>query len=77
MELFAQGNQVRLVVNGVLVVDWREPDPERIKEGPIGLQLHSNNEPQEVRFKGLKLITFPDDSRLAGKKIGNKIAPPK
>ena len=77
MELFAQGNRIRLVVNGVLVVDWREPEPNRIRSGPIGLQLHSNTVPQEVQFKGLKLITFPDDSRLEGKKVGDKIEPPK
>ena len=77
MELFAQGNRVRLVLNGVLVVDWREPDPTRIKEARIALQLHWNTEPQEVRFKGLKLITFPNDQRLDGKKIGDKVAPPK
>ena len=41
------------------VVDWRDPEPDRIKEGPIGLQLHSNKVPQEVQFKDLKLETFP------------------
>lgn len=77
MEIFAQGNRIRLVANGVLVVDWRDPKPETIKEGPIGLQLHSNKVPQEVRFKGLVLTTFPDDRRLAGKKVGDSIEPPK
>jgi hypothetical protein len=76
MEIFAQGNRIRLVANGVLVVDWRDPEPDRIKEGPIGLQLHSNNVPQEVRFKGLVLTTFPDDKRLEGKKVGDKVPPP-
>ena len=32
-----------------------------IKEGPIGLQLHSNKVPQEVHFKDLVLTTFPED----------------
>jgi len=73
MEIFAQGNRVRLIVNGVLVVDWSDPEPQRIQEGPIGLQLHSNSVPQEVRYKGLKLTTFPDDKRLAGKKIGDRV----
>jgi len=52
---------VRVVVNGTLVVDWRDPEPDRIKEGPIGLQLHSNKDPQEIHFKDLTLTTFPDD----------------
>ena len=34
---------------------------DRIKEAPIGLQLHSNKVPQEVQFKNLILETFPED----------------
>jgi hypothetical protein len=41
--------------------DWRDPQPDRIKEGPLGLQLHLNKEPQEVHFKDLVLTTFPED----------------
>jgi hypothetical protein len=61
LEILAQGNRVRVAVNGTEVVDWRDPEPDRIKEGPIGLQLHSNKVPQEVHFKDLVLTTFPDD----------------
>ena len=61
MEILAQGNRIRFVLNGVLISDWREPMPDRIKEGPLGLQLHSNKEPQEVQFKGLVLETNPED----------------
>jgi hypothetical protein len=64
IEILAQGNRVRVAVNGKAVVDWRDPQPERIKEGPLGLQLHSNNVAQEVHFKGLKLETFPKEDRL-------------
>lgn len=77
IEIFAQGNRIRVVANGVLVVDWRDPQPDRIKEGPIGLQLHSNNVPQEVQFKGLTLTTFPDAERLFNKKVGDPIEPAK
>jgi len=76
MEIFAQGNRIRLVANGTLVVDWRDPETDRIKEGPIGLQLHSNPVPQEVQFRGLVLTTYPDDKRLEGKKVGDKIPAP-
>jgi hypothetical protein len=48
----------------VPVVDWRDPEPNRIKPGPIGLQLHSNKVPQEVRFKDLVIETFPQEQRL-------------
>jgi hypothetical protein len=64
LEILAQGNRVRVVVNGTLVVDWRDPEPHRIKEGPIGLQLHSNEVPQEVHFKDLILTTFPEDKLI-------------
>ena len=61
LEILAQGNRLRLVVNGTQVVDWRDPEPDRIKEAPIGLQLHSNTVPQEIHFKNLVLTTFPED----------------
>src|SRR4029079_17504541 len=58
IEILAQGNRVRVAVNGSPVVDWRDPQPERIKAGPIGLQLHSNTKPQELHWKELVLETF-------------------
>lgn len=61
MEILAQGNRIRFVLNGVLISDYREPKPETVKEAPIGLQLHSNKVPQEVQFKNLSLETFPKD----------------
>ena len=64
IEILAQGNRVRVAVNGTLVVDWRDSEPERILEAPIGLQLHSNNVPQELHFKGLVLETFPAEDKL-------------
>jgi hypothetical protein len=64
LEILAQGNRVQVAVNGTQVVDWRDPEPQRIKEGPIGLQLHSNNVPQEVHFKDLVLETFPAENKL-------------
>jgi 6-phosphogluconolactonase len=61
MEILAQGNRIRFVLNGTLISDWREPKPELIKEAPLGLQLHSNKVAQEVQFKNLVLETFPED----------------
>jgi hypothetical protein len=66
-EILAQGNRIRFVANGKLISDWREPDPTRIKEAPIGLQLHSNDVAEKVQFKNLKLETFPDDKLLTVK----------
>ena len=67
IEILAQGNRIRVAINGTAVVDWRDPLPDRIKEGPIGLQLHENYQkkiPEEVQFKGLTLETFPKEDRL-------------
>lgn len=72
IDIIAQGNRVRVVANGVLVVDWRDPEPDRIKEAPIGLQLHSNSVPQEMQFKDLVITTFPEVKDLPDK-IGEKV----
>lgn len=62
MEIHAVGNRIRHVINGKLVADWTDPKPELCEEGPIGLQLHSNNVPQEVQFRGLILTENPEDT---------------
>jgi len=64
IEVLAQGNRVRVAINGAAVVDWRDPLPDRIKEAPIGLQLHANKVPQEIHFRGLKIETFPSEDKL-------------
>ena len=38
LEILAQGNRIRVVCNGTLIVDWRDPEPHHILAGPIGLQ---------------------------------------
>ena len=65
IEVLAQGNRIRFALNGVLISDWYDPEPARLKEGPIGLQLHSNKVPQEVQFKNLVVETFPEDKLLS------------
>ncbi|MCI0465026.1 MAG: DUF1080 domain-containing protein [Gemmataceae bacterium] len=67
IEILAQGNRVRVAINGVLVQDWRDPEPKRILEGPIGLQLHSNKVPQEVHFKDILVTTFPEAQMITVK----------
>ena len=61
LEILALGSRIRLAVNGKQVVDWTDPKPELCEAGPIGLQLHSNSEPQELRFRGLVLVEDPQD----------------
>lgn len=64
IEILAQGNRIRVAINGAAVVDWRDPKPETIQAAPIGLQLHSNTVNQEIHFKGLVLETFPKVDKL-------------
>ena len=61
MEILAIGNRIRHVVNGQLVADWSDPQPELCETGPIGLQLHSNTVPQEMQWRGLILTENPQD----------------
>ena len=67
LEILAQGNRIRLVVNGTLALDWRDPDPKLVGEGPIALQLHSDKKAQDVLFKGLVVTTFPEEKLLTVK----------
>ena len=64
VEILAQGNRLRVAFNGHQVLDWREPDPSRLKEGPIGLQLHGHDQPQEVIYQDVVIETFPKEDRL-------------
>jgi hypothetical protein len=61
MEILAIGNRIRHAINGKAVADWSDPKPDLCQPGPIGLQLHANKVPQEVRFRGLILTTDPED----------------
>ena len=64
VEVLAQGNRVRAAFSGVQVMEWREADKSRIKAGPIGLQLHAWNGPQEVLYKDIAIETFPKQDKL-------------
>jgi len=64
LEILATGHRVRVAVNGLAVVDYDDPKPELLVEGPIALQLHSNKVPQEVQFKDLMIETDPKEDKL-------------
>jgi Domain of Unknown Function (DUF1080) len=67
MEILAIGARIKFAVNGKAVLDWTDPEPKLVGAGPIALQLHSNNVPQEIQFKGLELTTFPEDKLITVK----------
>ena len=54
IEILVRGDRIRFVNNGVLVFDFTD-QPGMLQASPLGLQLHSNNRPQEFRFRGLVL----------------------
>lgn len=57
--LRVMGNQIRLTLNGVLSVDYREPDPEIAAQGgKIAVQIHSGG-PMEIQFKDLFIQPLP------------------
>ena len=60
IEILVIGNRIRFVANGFPVFDFTDK-PELLRESPVGLQLHSNNRPQEYRFRGLVLTRNPED----------------
>lgn len=60
IEVLVIGDRVRMVANGKLVIDFTDK-PGMLKDSPIGLQLHSNNRPQEYHFRGLMVSENPRD----------------
>ncbi|MCE9544958.1 MAG: DUF1080 domain-containing protein [Planctomycetia bacterium] len=64
LELLAIGSRIRLAINGHDVADWTDSKPELCQAGPLGLQLHANNRPQEVNFRGLILSENPEDKLI-------------
>lgn len=60
VEILVIGNRVRFAVNGTMVFDFTDA-PENLKASAIGLQLHSNQKPQEYRFRGIVISENPED----------------
>jgi hypothetical protein len=64
IEILVTGDRIRMVANGVLVIDYEETNSEMLSKSPIGLQLHKNKQPQEYRFRGLILSENPEDKLI-------------
>jgi hypothetical protein len=54
--------EVRMAVNGVEVVRYKDIDPSRLKKGPIGLQIHAGV--SQVQYRDVKIEIDPRDDRL-------------
>lgn len=62
IEILVRGNRLRMAVNGVEVMDFTD-EPEYLKAGPIGLQLHSNRQAQEFFFRDI-FVSVPQRDEL-------------
>ena len=60
LEILVIGDRIRMALNGARFMDFTDK-AEMLKASPIGLQLHSNNQPQEYHFRGLLLTQKPED----------------
>jgi hypothetical protein len=58
---FATGT-IRMAVNGVEVVRYKDEDPTRLRKGPIGLQIHAGA--SVVEYKDVEIEVDPKDERL-------------
>jgi len=54
-EIKAEGRRIRTYINGVLGVDYTEPDEEIPQDGRIGLQIHGGG-PAQVWFKDITIV---------------------
>jgi hypothetical protein len=57
----------RMATDGVDLLTYKDPNPGRLKKGPIGLQIHAGT--SEVQYKDVYVDTMPaDDALLTVKK---------
>ena len=58
-EIRAEGDRIRLFLNGTLTVDYTEREVGIEKDGLIALQIHGNNK-AVVSYRNLNIETLPD-----------------
>jgi len=61
-EIVAKGNNVKMFLNGVLTVDYTEPDANIPARGFIGLQIHSGP-PSETWYRNIRIEEEFDNLR--------------
>jgi len=54
--------EIRMAVNGVELMRYKDEDPTRLRPGPIGLQAHAGY--SEVEYKDLQIEVNPQQDRL-------------
>ena len=72
IEILVRGARIRLAANGEEVFDFTDK-PELLQACQLGLQLHSNGQPQEYHFRSLLLTEEPEDKLVTlAKKQGDR-----
>jgi hypothetical protein len=59
--LLATGS-CKFASDGVAMLTYKDPDPARLKKGPIGLQIHAGT--SEVQYKDVSIDPAPKDDTL-------------
>lgn len=54
--------EVRMAVNGIELLRYKDEDPVRLNHGPIGLQAHAGE--SQVQYKDVSVEVNPKDDRL-------------
>jgi hypothetical protein len=63
IEILVKGDRIRMAANGKLIFDFTDKS-EFLKSSPIGLQLHSNDKPQEYHFRHILITENPADQMV-------------
>jgi hypothetical protein len=63
IEILVKGDRIRMATNGKLVFDFTDKS-EFLRSSPIGLQLHSNDKPQEYHFRHILVTENPKDQMV-------------
>jgi len=57
-EIRCEGNRVRAYINGLMTVDYTEPDATIPQFGRIGMQVHGGGK-AEVHYRDIQLLALP------------------
>ena len=57
-EIRAMGDSIRIFLNGIRSVDYKETDPDIKKEGKIAVQIHAGG-PMQIEFKDVWIQPLP------------------
>ena len=57
MTIRARGNRLEYWINGIKVMDYRDPDPKGSREGVIGFQMHDGSV-MKIEYRNIRVLTL-------------------